>query len=98
MAGVDKIVAELPLDHIVLETDGPYLSPVPHRGKRNLPGYILHIAQKLAEIKNITPEEAGEITSPPMQGNSSVYEKNSHHLYRWHYRHATRYNWRAEAF
>jgi len=61
--GVDKIVAELPLDHIVLETDGPYLSPVPHRGKRNLPGYILHIAQKLAEIKNITPEEAGEITS-----------------------------------
>ncbi len=61
--GVDKIVAELSLDHIVLETDGPYLSPVPHRGKRNLPGYILHIAQKLAEIKNITPEEAGDITS-----------------------------------
>jgi len=61
--GIDKIVAELPLEHIVLETDGPYLSPVPHRGKRNLPGYILHVAQKLAEIKNITPEEAGDITS-----------------------------------
>ena len=61
--GVDKIVAELSLDHIVLETDGPYLSPVPHRGKRNQPGYILHVAQKLAEIKNITPEEAGDITS-----------------------------------
>lgn len=61
--GVDKVIAALPLDHIVLETDGPYLSPVPHRGKRNLPGYILHVAQKLAEIKNITPEEAGDITS-----------------------------------
>ena len=61
--GLDKILTELTLDKIVLETDGPYLSPVPHRGKRNQPAYILHVAEKLAEIKGISPEEAGHITT-----------------------------------
>jgi TatD DNase family protein len=61
--GIDKVMQEISLEHIVLETDGPYLSPVPHRGKRNLPGYIVHVAEKLAEIKVISKEEVGDITS-----------------------------------
>lgn len=61
--GIDKVMQKIALDHIVLETDGPYLSPVPHRGKRNLPGYIVHVAEKLAEIKGISKEEVGDITS-----------------------------------
>ena len=61
--GIDKVMQDISLDHVVLETDGPYLSPVPHRGKRNLPGYIVHVAEKLAEIKGISKEELGDITS-----------------------------------
>ncbi len=51
--GVDKIIAQIPMEHLVLETDGPYLSPVPHRGKRNLPSYLRYVAEKLADIKNL---------------------------------------------
>jgi TatD DNase family protein len=61
--GIDKVMQEISPEHIVLETDGPYLSPVPHRGKRNLPGYIVYVAEKLAEIKGISKEEVGDITS-----------------------------------
>ena len=49
--GLDKVVPELGLGNIVLETDSPYLSPVPHRGKRNEPAYIPLIAQRLADLK-----------------------------------------------
>jgi len=55
--GLDKVIPELDLDRIVLETDSPYLAPVPHRGKRNEPAYIPLIAQKICELKKITLEE-----------------------------------------
>ncbi len=55
--GMDKIIPDLDLDKIVLETDSPYLAPVPHRGKRNEPAYLLLIANKVAELKKITLEE-----------------------------------------
>jgi len=55
--GMDKIIPDLDLDKIVLETDCPYLAPVPHRGKRNEPAYLLLIAGKVAELKKITLEE-----------------------------------------
>lgn len=61
--GLDKILPEIDLKHIVLETDSPYLAPVPHRGKRNSPLYIPHIATKLAEVKNIPLEEVKEATN-----------------------------------
>ena len=51
-AGLDKIAAQIPLNKIILETDSPYLSPVPHRGKRNQSAYVYYVAEKLAEIKN----------------------------------------------
>lgn len=61
--GVDKSVAELPLDKMVLETDAPYLSPTPKRGKRNEPAFIKFTAQKLANIFELTIEEIDEKTT-----------------------------------
>ncbi len=62
-SGLDKIVPKIPIDKIILETDSPYLTPVPYRGKRNEPSYIVHIAEKLANIFNISVEEIARITS-----------------------------------
>jgi TatD DNase family protein len=57
------VVKEIDLKDITLETDSPYLAPTPYRGKQNSPEYIPLIAEKIAEIKNITKEEVGEITT-----------------------------------
>jgi TatD DNase family protein len=62
-SGLDKAIADIDMKHLVLETDSPYLTPVPHRGKRNESGYITLVAQKLAEIKNISVDEVAEITT-----------------------------------
>ena len=53
-SGLDKTISKIDLKHLLLETDSPYLSPVPYRGKRNESKYIVEIAQKLAEIKQIS--------------------------------------------
>lgn len=55
--GMDKVIPELDASTILLETDSPYLSPVPYRGKRNEPGYIPIIAERVADLKKTTPEE-----------------------------------------
>jgi len=60
MAGVVK---DISLDHLVLETDAPFLPPVPHRGKRNESAWLTHIAAEVARIKDITPEEVAEATT-----------------------------------
>ncbi|OAQ38562.1 hydrolase TatD [Pedobacter psychrophilus] len=62
-AGLDKVVEEIDLKHIVLETDAPYLAPTPYRGKPNESSYLIYIAQKIADIKNISLEEVAEITT-----------------------------------
>jgi len=61
--GVRRVAKYLPLDRLLLETDAPYLAPEPHRGKRNEPAYVVLTARKIAEIKNRTVEELGEITT-----------------------------------
>lgn len=61
--GMDKVIPELPLEKLVLETDSPYLSPVPHRGKRNEPAYIELVAKRIAELKSISIEEVKEATT-----------------------------------
>ncbi|MBQ5608176.1 MAG: TatD family hydrolase [Oscillospiraceae bacterium] len=58
-----ETAASIPLDRIVIETDCPFMAPVPYRGKRNDPGYLSLMAEKLAEIRGITPEEAAKITT-----------------------------------
>ncbi len=62
-SGLDTIVSQVELKHIVLESDAPYLPPVPHRGKRNIPEYLLLTAQKLAAIKNCSVAEVAEQTT-----------------------------------
>ncbi|OKH89919.1 TatD family hydrolase [Thalassospira sp. TSL5-1] len=56
-------VKDVPLDRLLVETDSPYLAPVPKRGKTNEPGYVAHTAAKLAEIKNVSIEEIARITT-----------------------------------
>jgi len=60
---IDQFLHEIDLQHIVLETDSPYLAPAPHRGKRNESSYTLLVAQKLAEIYKVTVEEIAQITT-----------------------------------
>jgi len=62
-SGLAEIVEKLPLDAMVLETDSPYLTPVPFRGKRNESSYLKYIATKLAEIKRLPLEEISRITT-----------------------------------
>jgi TatD DNase family protein len=57
------VVEDNDLKHLVLETDAPYLAPVPHRGKRNESAYIPIIAEKIAAIKGISIEEVASVTS-----------------------------------
>ena len=57
-----EVAANIPLDRIVIETDCPYMAPVPFRGKRNDPGLVCYMAEKLAELRDLTPEEAARIT------------------------------------
>ncbi|MCQ2551353.1 MAG: TatD family hydrolase [Clostridia bacterium] len=53
-----KVVEEIPLEKLLIETDAPYLAPTPHRGERNRPWYVEHTARKIAEIKGVSYEEA----------------------------------------
>lgn len=62
-SGLDKVIEQTDLRHIVLETDSPYLAPVPHRGKRNESAYIKLVAEKVAQVKNMTVEEVAATTS-----------------------------------
>ena len=57
-----EVAAVTPLDRMVIETDSPYLTPVPHRGKRNDSTHVRQVAEKLAEWKNIRPDELEQIT------------------------------------
>ena len=62
-SGLDEVVKHIDLNHLVLETDAPYLSPVPHRGKRNESSYLIAVAEKLAEVKNVSLEEVANKTT-----------------------------------
>ncbi|MEN8225566.1 MAG: TatD family hydrolase [Bacteroidota bacterium] len=62
-SGLDEVVSEIGSEHLILETDAPFLPPVPHRGKRNESSYVLHVADKLAEILNVPLAEVAEVTT-----------------------------------
>lgn len=70
--GLKELIPDLDLNKIVLETDCPYLAPVPHRGKRNEPAYIRLIAEQISSLKLMSLSEVGEITS-----------KNADQLFKW---------------
>ena len=62
-SGLDEVIKNISLNHIVLETDSPFLAPKPFRGKRNESAHLIYIAEKLAEIKNVSIGEVAEITT-----------------------------------
>lgn len=61
--GLEPVLEAIGIEHLVLETDSPYLAPVPHRGKRNEPSYLDLVAQKIADVKNLTKNEVAEATA-----------------------------------
>ena len=62
-SGLQQVVEAIPMEHLLLETDAPFLAPVPYRGKRNEPSYIPLIAKKIAELKNLPIETVAEVTT-----------------------------------
>jgi TatD DNase family protein len=62
-SGLDLVLADVPIANIVLETDSPYLAPVPYRGKSNESSYLIHIANKVAEIYRLSLDEVADITT-----------------------------------
>lgn len=58
-----EVAQAVPLDRMLIETDAPYLAPVPYRGKTNEPGYVKHVAEEIARLKEVSVEEVGEVTS-----------------------------------
>jgi len=62
-SGLDKVISQIDLEHLILETDAPYLAPTPHRGKRNSSEYIPLVASKLAEVKGVSIETIATLTS-----------------------------------
>ena len=62
-SGMDRVVVDLPLELLLLETDSPYLTPVPHRRKRNEPAFVEFVCRKIAEIHRTTPERVDAVTT-----------------------------------
>ncbi len=60
---LQQVVRDLPLEHIMIETDSPYLTPVPNRGKRNEPWMVEYVAQKISELKKVSVEEVARVTT-----------------------------------
>ena len=60
---IRDVAAYVPLERMLIETDSPYLAPVPYRGKTNQPGYVKHVAEAIARVKGVSPEEVGEATT-----------------------------------
>ena len=73
-SGLDQTIKEVALEHLVLETDSPYLAPTPFRGKRNESAYISHIATKLSEVKGVDLEEIAVVTTANAK---KIFHKNS---------------------
>jgi TatD DNase family protein len=66
---------EVPLDRMLIETDSPFLAPVPHRGKRNEPGFVKEVARQVGELRGLSPEEAGRQTAHNFYRFFSLPEK-----------------------
>jgi TatD DNase family protein len=66
---------EVPLDRVLIETDSPFLAPVPYRGKRNEPAFVIEVARQLGELRGFPPEEIGVLTTQNFHRFFSLHEK-----------------------
>jgi TatD DNase family protein len=71
---LDEAIRETPLERLLLETDGPYLAPVPHRGRRNEPAFVRHVAERIAEVRGMPVEELIAVTG---QNANRVFQLES---------------------
>ena len=62
-ANLRRVAAAVPLEHLLVETDSPYLTPVPHRGRRNEPAYVRYVAEAIARVRGEDPERVAEATT-----------------------------------
>ncbi len=60
---LQEVAKQVPLDRLLIETDSPFLAPVPYRGKLNQPGYVVHVAEKIAELRGMSTQEVAEIST-----------------------------------
>ena len=60
---VHEVAREIPLENLLIETDAPFLAPVPFRGKTNEPAFVVHVAERIAELKGLAVEEVAEVTT-----------------------------------
>ncbi len=58
-----EVAKRVPLDRLLIETDSPYLAPTPHRGKTNEPAYVTHVAEEIARLRDMSPEEIGQAST-----------------------------------
>jgi len=68
---------EVPMDRILIETDSPFLAPIPHRGKRNEPAFVKQVALQIGELRGFSPEEIGMQTAHNFQRFFSLHEKRT---------------------
>ena len=67
-----EVAVDIPLEKLLLETDAPYLTPVPYRGKENLPAYVKFVAEEIAKLRGITYEEVASATSKNAEAVYSI--------------------------
>ena len=70
-----EVAVEIPLEKLLLETDAPYLTPVPYRGQENQPAYTKFVAEEIAKLRGISPEEVDSITT--QNANEVFYERKA---------------------
>jgi TatD DNase family protein len=72
---IRDVARRVPLDRMLIETDSPFLAPIPHRGKRNEPAFVVEVARKIAELRHLSPEEVGLQTAENFRRFFSLPEK-----------------------
>jgi len=78
-SGLAEVVQNIPMEYLLLETDSPFLTPAPYRGKRNQSAYIVYIAEKIAQLKGLSIDEVSEITTQNANNLFSIRSKASFH-------------------
>jgi TatD DNase family protein len=69
------VARKMPLDRLLIETDAPFLAPVPHRGKLNEPGFVRHVGEFLATLRGLSPESMASITTENFYNCFNVLER-----------------------